>query len=136
MTRVINILVVDDNQADADLVEEVLNTNGRNKCNIYKVEDGQKALDFVNKKNGFEDMPMPNLIILDINLPLKNGIQVLEEIKNNKNLKHIPIVIYTASEDAKDVFKVYTFQANSYVVKSFDNVKNLAAYWLKTSKLD
>lgn len=114
-----NILLVEDREADAELVKFTLSRN-KVQTNLHIVENGYDALDFVNKRNGYEDKPRPDLILLDINLPGISGIEVLQEIKKNEKTRVIPVVILTSSKHDEDVIKSYTYHANCYIQKPLD----------------
>jgi len=116
MSNIVNILLVEDNPADARLIEEVFkDTNLNNK--IYVVKDGVDAMNFLYKLEGFFEAPRPDIILLDLNLPRKDGREVLREIKNNEDLKSIPIVILTTSSAREDIIKTYMDHANCYITK-------------------
>lgn len=137
---VINILLVEDNPADARLIEEVFKeTEVENK--LYTVKDGVEAMAFLYQEGGYLDMPTPDLILLDLNLPRKDGREVLVEIKENDDLKFIPIVILTTSSAKEDVIKTYTNHANCYITKPVDFeqflrvIKAIEDFWLTVVKL-
>ena len=140
MDKIVNILLVEDNPADARLIEEVFkDTNVNNK--IYVVKDGVEAMDFLNKKNEYSDFPKPEMILLDLNLPRKDGREVLKEVKKNDELKSIPIVILTTSSAKEDVIKTYSNHANCYITKpvDFDQflrvITAIEDFWLKVVEL-
>ena len=140
MDSIVNILLVEDNPADARLIEEVFkDTNVNNK--IYVVKDGVEAMDFLNKENEFSDAPKPEMILLDLNLPRKDGREVLKEVKRNDELKSIPIVILTTSSAKEDVIKTYSNHANCYITKpvDFDQflrvITAIEDFWLKVVEL-
>ncbi|MCX8055357.1 MAG: response regulator [Ignavibacteria bacterium] len=117
--RPAEILLVEDNIGDVRLIEEALkDTKLLN--NLHNVSDGVFAMDFLRKQNGFENAPTPDLIILDLNMPRKNGFEVLEEVKKDEKLKKIPIVVMTVSNDEQDILKSYNLHANCYVTKPLD----------------
>jgi two-component system response regulator len=115
----IDILLVEDNPGDADLAREALHDKKINN-QLYVVGDGEAAMDFLHKKNDFADVPRPDLILLDLNLPRKDGREVLADIKAHKDLKRIPVVVLTTSEDEEDIFKSYNLHANCYITKPID----------------
>ncbi len=140
MDNVINILLVEDNPADARLIDEVFkDTNVKNKLHVVK--DGVEAMDFLNKMNEYFDAPQPDIILLDLNLPRKDGREVLKEVKKNEDLKSIPIVILTTSSAKEDVIKTYNNHANCYITKpvDFDQflmvINAIEDFWLKVVKL-
>jgi len=136
----IKILLVEDNPADIRLIKEVFkDTNSNNE--IFVVKDGVNVLDFLNRKSKFENVPKPDIILLDLNLPRKDGREVLKEIKENDKFKHIPIVVLTTSSSKEDVIKTYGNHANCYITKpvDFDRflkvIKSIEDFWLKIIEL-
>ena len=115
----IEILLVEDNPGDVLLTKEAFN-EGKIKNSIHVARDGEEALDFLYKRNGFEDAITPDMILLDLNLPRKDGKEVLEEIKGSEALCSIPVVILTSSSAETDIVRSYKLHANSYVVKPID----------------
>lgn len=136
----IDILLVEDNPADVRLTIEALK-EGKVFNNLYVVEDGEEAISFLKRTSEYTACPEPDLILLDLNLPRKNGLEVLEEIKADDNLKLIPVVILTTSNADKDIMKSYTLHANCYVTKPVDMnrfcdvVKSIENFWLAIVKL-
>jgi CheY-like chemotaxis protein len=117
--RPIDILLVEDNLGDADLAREALGgTNINNK--LYVVGDGEAAMDFLNRSDSYAQMPRPDLILLDLNLPKKDGREVLADIKSHRDLRRIPVVILTTSDAEEDVLKSYDLHANCYITKPID----------------
>lgn len=114
-----NILLVEDNPGDALLVEEALNNN-KIMANLFIVEDGVEAMAYLKREGNYSDAVRPDLILLDLNLPRKNGREVLEEIKSTDGLKRIPVVILTTSSDEVDILRTYDLHANAYVTKPVD----------------
>lgn len=113
------ILLIEDNAADIRLTKEVLQESKIvNSLDI--VRDGVEAIDFLKKRGKFSNTSKPNLILLDLNLPKRNGFEVLEIIKQDKELKRIPIVILTVSDAKEDLIKAYNLHANSYVIKPLE----------------
>jgi two-component system, chemotaxis family, response regulator Rcp1 len=136
----IDILIVEDNKGDARLIEEVFNQNKVfNSLNF--VNDGVEAMDFLYARGKYKKMPKPDLIILDLNLPRKDGREVLAEIKADDNLKSIPVVIMTISQAEEDILRSYNLHANCYVTKPLDLkqfikvVKSIENYWFSVVKL-
>ncbi len=133
------ILLVEDNAADIRLTEEVLQQNKIVK-NLDVVRDGSEAIDFLKKQGKFSHAIKPNLIILDLNLPKKNGFYVLEEIKKLEELKRIPIVILTVSDAKEDLIRAYDLHANCYVIKplemkEFSRILNsIVNFWFNVVK--
>jgi CheY-like chemotaxis protein len=118
-TKQVEILLVEDNPADVRLVREALKES-KIFNNLSVVEDGVEAMDFLRKKSKYASSPRPHLILLDLNLPKKNGREVLSEVKSDENLKRIPVVIMTVSDDEKDILLTYNLHANCYVKKPLD----------------
>lgn len=140
MADLVEILLVEDNPGDARLCHEALKESKiLNNLNIAK--DGQEALDYIFKTNGFENAKTPDLIILDLNLPKVNGKDVLKKIKQNERTKTIPVVILTSSKAEEDIVKTYKLYANSYITKPLDFeqfvdiVKEINQFWLGIVKL-
>lgn len=136
--EIIDILLVEDSQQDAELTIRAFKKYNLNN-NIIRVEDGAEALDFLFCKGKFADRSTqnnPKVVLLDLKLPKVNGLEVLEKIKNDPNLKTIPVVILTSSNEDPDIKKAYAIGANSYVVKPvefekfMEAIKNLGYYWL------
>lgn len=135
LVKPINILLVEDNPGDADLAREALCDSKFNN-NLQVVDDGEKAMSFLRREGTYSDMPRPDLILLDLNLPKKDGRQVLAEIKADEGLKRIPVVILTTSRAEEDVLKTYNLHANCYITKPIDLnqflhvVKSIEDFWL------
>lgn len=134
------ILLVEDNDADARLTIEILKErkllNG-----IYRVSDGVEALDFLHQLGRYEDAPRPGVILLDLNMPRKDGREVLEEIRNDATLSTIPVIILTTSEAETDIIKSYQLHCNAYVVKPVDLdkfiqvIQTIEDFWVSIVKL-
>lgn len=116
MSKPIEILLIEDNEGDVILTKEAFQ-DCRIWNNISVAMDGEMAMDMLKRREGFEDVTRPDLILLDINMPKKDGIEVLQEIKNDDDLKRIPVVILTSSKAEKDIAKTYDLHANSYLFK-------------------
>ena len=122
MHKTANILLVEDNPGDIALCEEAFEeTKFLNKISIAR--DGQEALDFLNQTNGFEKEERPDMILLDMNLPKRDGIEVLNIIKTDEELKTIPVVMLTSSQNSDDILNAYEQHANCYIVKPIDAMK-------------
>lgn len=131
------ILLVEDEPDHADLIKKALKDNGHLINEIFWVDNGEDALHFLRKTGKFENknLPHPGLVLLDIKLPIKNGFEVLKEIKSDDKIKHIPVVVLTTSSNGDDVHKALELGANDYIVKPVnfsDFVKKVAKignYW-------
>ena len=138
--RPIEILLVEDNPGDVRLIVEVLKEN-KVLNNLHVVEDGVEAMAFLRREGKYADAPRSDLILLDLNLPKKNGCEVLAEIKQDSNLKRIPVVVLTISEAEQDILKTYDLHANCYITKPVDLeqfitvVKAIKHFWLTIVKL-
>ena len=141
MKKSFNILAVEDNKADFILLKKALMEIEGIELDIINVNSGEDAFLFLGKKEPFNKAFTPNIIILDLNLPGISGHEILEKIKIDPMLKLIPIVIYSTSDDKKDITKSYKLHANSYITKTFnieelfDKISNIGEYWFKTSQL-
>src|SRR5438067_3205862 len=131
----IDILLVEDNPGDVRLTEEALK-EGKVLNTLSVARDGVEALSFLRKGGEYVDAPRPDLILLDLNLPKKDGREVLAEIKADESLKRIPVVVLTTSQAEEDVLKTYNLHANCYVTKPVDLekfivvVKSIDIFWL------
>jgi chemotaxis family two-component system response regulator Rcp1 len=117
--KTVEILLVEDNNADVLLTREALK-EGKIKNQLSVVFNGQDAIDYLRKKGKFEKAVRPDLILLDLNLPKKDGREVLAEIKQDEDLKIIPVAVLTTSESEADVLKSYKLHANCYITKPVD----------------
>ena len=138
--REIHILLVEDNEGDIVLAKEALK-EARIKNRITVMTDGEKALQYLFKENGFHNATHPDLILLDVNLPKVNGMEVLERIKSDPALKIIPVVMLTTSTSEKDVMRAYKSYVNCYINKPIDLeefirvIKTIESFWLNVVKL-
>lgn len=138
--RTLEILLVEDNPGDAYLVAEAFR-DSESLTNLYMVDDGVKAMSFLHREGRYADAPRPDLILLDLNLPKKDGWEVLAEIKGDSKLRRIPVVIMTMSSSEEDILNAYDLHVNSYITKpvdlySFMNMfKTMEDYWLRVVKL-
>ena len=136
----VEILLVEDNEGDIGLVEEVFE-DAKIRNVLHVAEDGEEAMLFLNKESPYKYAPTPDIILLDLNLPKKDGREVLEEIKTDENLKRIPVVILTTSKAEEDIIKSYELHANSYITKpvDFDQfitvIKSIEDFWLEVVRL-
>lgn len=112
----INVLLVDDDPGDVDLTLEVMSLS-KLKLNINVVEDGVKAISYLQKEGSYREATSPDLILLDLNMPRKNGREVLDFIKNDDTLKTIPVVILTTSDNEEDIERTYELGASCYITK-------------------
>jgi two-component system, chemotaxis family, response regulator Rcp1 len=136
----IEILLVEDNPADVRLTREALQEE-KIYTNLQVVSDGVEAIAFLRKEGQYAKMPRPDLILLDLNLPKKDGREVLKEIKNDPHLKAIPVVVLTVSKSEEDILKSYNLHANCYITKPVDLkqfmkvAKSVQDFWLTIVKL-
>ncbi len=136
----VRILLVEDNRGDVRLTQEVLKDSSVNAL-LDIVSDGEQAIDFLRKQNGFANAQRPDIILLDLNLPKKGGMEVLKEIKTDKALKKIPVIILTTSDASYDIEKAYDLHANCYIQKpvDFDDfarvIRLVETYWFSAVKL-
>jgi chemotaxis family two-component system response regulator Rcp1 len=131
----IEILLVEDNLGDVRLTKEALK-EGKVYNNLHWAKDGVEALEFLRREGAHKDAPRPDIILLDLNLPKKDGREVLSVIKNDQQLKHIPVVVLTTSKAEEDVLRSYELHANCYVTKPVDLdkfivvVQSIDRFWL------
>jgi chemotaxis family two-component system response regulator Rcp1 len=136
----IEILLVEDNLGDARLAAEALKEN-KVRNNLYHVVDGVEAMAFLQRRGDYATAPRPDLVLLDLNLPRKDGREVLAEIKEDHELKLVPIVVLTTSEAEMDLIKTYDLHANAYIVKPIDLdrfievVRAIENFWFTIVKL-
>ncbi len=139
-TEPIEILLVEDNPGDARLAAEALNEN-KVRNNLYHVKDGVEAMRFLRRQAEYADVPLPDLVLLDLNLPRKDGHEVLKEMKGDAELRPIPVVVLTTSAAERDLIKSYNLHANAYVVKPIgldefvEVVQAIEEFWLSIVKL-
>lgn len=139
-TLPIEILLAEDNGDDILIIQEAL---GESKLlNLVKVVwDGEQALAYLRREGEFKNSHLPGLVLLDINMPKKNGLEALQEIKNDPKLRHLPVVMMTVSERDEDIVKSFSYGACSYIKKPVDFeklkevVKNFELYWTLVSKI-
>lgn len=140
LDRPIEILLVEDNPGDVRLIIEAFK-EGKVNNNLSIVEDGFEAILYLRREGKYTDVPRPDLILLDLNLPKKDGREVLSEIKNDPGFKKIPVIVLTTSQAELDVLKSYELNANCYVSKpvEFDRflsvIKSIEDFWLNIVKL-
>ena len=136
----VEILLVEDNEGDVGIIEEVFKeTNFRN--TLHVAEDGEEAILFLYSEGKFSGSQHPDLILLDLNLPKKDGREVLREIKEDSNLKNIPVIVLTTSTAEKDILRAYDLHANAYITKPLDYnqfltvVESIVNFWLEIVQL-
>jgi CheY-like chemotaxis protein len=133
--RPIEILLVEDSPEEAQLTIDAL-SEGRVSNRIHWVEDGEKAMSFLRREGPFAFVPRPDLVLLDLRLPRMSGQEVLHAIKEHPNLKRIPVVIMTSSDDEKDVLAAYDRHANCYITKPVDidkfmeAIRSIEDFWM------
>ena len=138
--RAVDILLVEDNPGDVELTREALDA-AKIRSRLHVVEDGAAATDFLYRRGAFADAPQPDLILLDLNLPNKDGREVLAEIKADRELAKIPIVVLTTSQADEDIARAYQLHANCYITKPVDFnqflhiITAIEEFWLKVVKL-
>ncbi len=138
--KIVEILLIEDNPGDAWFTQAALK-GGKLRNNLHMVYDGAEASDFLFKRNQYSNAPRPDLIILDLNLPKKNGQEVLAEIKADPSLKSIPVIVLTISKAEEDIIRSYKLHANCFLNKPIDLnkflevVKSIEDIWLTIVKL-
>ncbi len=136
----INILLAEDNPGDVFLIKQALNQNGL-PYQLAQVSDGEEIMKFLYQQEKYKNSIRPNIIILDLNLPKKHGFDVLKEIKQDEELKIIPIVVLTSSKSEKDIIKSYSLHASCYLTKPVDltefmaAIKSLKEFWFRFVQL-
>lgn len=134
-SRVAEILLVDDNEDDVFLTREAFEVASL-RVNLHHVDNGEKCLQFLRKQGPYADVPSPDLILLDMHMPVMDGHEVLSEIVKDAELRHLPVVVLTTSYEASDIMKMYGLRCSSYITKPVDFDKfikviaQLAGYWL------
>ncbi len=132
--EVIKVLVVEDNPNDVAIIKRAMRKSDV-KCELYFARDGEEALDFLYGQGEFEDAPRPDLILIDLNLPKINGLEVLTKIKEDDRLKRLPVIVLTISEREEDMAKAYDSGAASYMTKPVDSkdferlIQTVQEYW-------
>ena len=134
-SRPAEILLVEDNEDDVFLTRAAFEANGL-RVNLHHVDNGEKCLKFLRKEAPYVDTPFPDLILLDMHMPVMGGHEVLSEIVKDEKLRKVPVVVLTTSSEAEDINKMYYLRCNSYITKpvNFDNfikvIGQLGGYWL------
>lgn len=140
LPKYIEILLVEDSPADVLITQEAFH-EARLLNEIHVVEDGVQAMEFLRRKGTYASAPRPDLILLDLNLPRKNGREVLAEIKADEELRSIPVIVLTTSSAEEDILRAYNLHANCYVVKpvGFENflkaVQSIRNFWFSVVAL-
>ena len=140
MGAMVDILLVEDNEGDARLAKEAMH-DSKIMNTMHHVSDGEEAMAFLRREGEHAGAPRPDLILLDLNLPKKDGRQVLAEIKGDEDLMRIPVVILTVSSAEEDILKTYNLHANCYITKPIDLdqfmkvVRSVEDFWLTIVKL-
>jgi two-component system, chemotaxis family, response regulator Rcp1 len=139
--RAVEILLVEDNPADVRLTREVLEVDGDESTHLNVVGDGEEAMAFLRREGPFAESPRPNLVLLDLNLPKKDGREVLEELKGDTDLCRIPVVVLTTSAAESDISRSYELHANCFITKPLDLddffsvVRSIRSFWLTSARL-
>lgn len=139
-TRNKTILLVEDNRGDIRLIQEALRSTDA-QCNVVIARDGMEAMAYLRQDGEYADAVRPDIILLDLNLPKKDGREVLAEIKADPSLKHIPIIVLSTSRNEEDISKSYDLHVNCYISKSrnltqlFKIVQGIEEFWLETATL-
>lgn len=134
-SRIAEILLVEDNEDDVYLTREAFEAASL-RVNLHHVDNGEKCLQFLRKEGPYANVPSPDLILLDMHMPVMDGHEVLKEIVKDEKLRHLPVVVLTTSYEAADIQKMYGLRCSSYITKpvDFDNfvkaIGQLAGYWL------
>jgi chemotaxis family two-component system response regulator Rcp1 len=138
--RPINILLVEDNPGDVELTEDALRRS-KVATKVSVVADGEDAMDYLRQQSAYQEETMPDLVLLDLNLPRKDGMEVLREMKDDPNLRHIPVVVLTTSEAERDILASYELGANCFISKPVDLtefrkvVESIDDFWFTIVKL-
>lgn len=138
--RLISILLVEDNPGDVRLIQEIFQ-DGKIYNDLKIARDGEEALNYLHQRGMYQNSPNPDLILLDLNLPKKNGYEVLTEVKADERLRHIPVIILTASKAEEDIARAYDQYANCYLTKPIDLnqfinvVQQIKSFWLSIVQL-
>jgi len=139
-SHVVEVLLVEDNPGDARLTQEALR-EGKLRNRIHHARDGVEALAFLRREGEFHDAPQPDIILLDLNMPRKDGREALKEMKADPVLRRIPIVVLTTSKAEEDILRSYDLGVNSYVTKPVtfkslvELIKVLGQYWFEVVEL-
>lgn len=138
--RPAEVLLVEDSPGDVRLTREALK-EGKVRNNLSVVSDGVEAMEFLRREGKYQDAPRPDIVLLDLNMPRKDGREVLAEMKSDEQLKRIPVVVLTTSEAEQDILRTYDLHANCYLTKPVDLeqfisiVKSVEDFWLTIVQL-
>lgn len=138
--RTVEILLVEDSPIDIQLIQEAMSED-RVRNNLHIVNDGEDAIQFVRKSGKFGHVPRPDIILLDLNFPRKDGREVLHEVKSDPDLRKIPVVVLTTSRAERDIHCTYDLHVNCYVNKPVDMnqfldvIKSISKFWLSVAAL-
>jgi two-component system, chemotaxis family, response regulator Rcp1 len=136
----VEILLVEDNPVDVMITKKAFSA-GRVSNNLHVAEDGEEAMDFLYKRGKYSSAPSPEIILLDLNLPKKDGREILAEVKADPSLRRIPVVILTTSQDKEDIWRSYNLQANCFITKPVDMeqftkaLECLGEFWFSVVRL-
>ncbi len=136
----IDILICEDNLGDVYIINNVLK-NSTSNYSLHHVNNGESAMDYLHKIGGYQGVSRPDLILLDLNLPKKNGFEVLQEIKTHPDLKTIPVIVLTSSKSDQDILKSYELFGSCFVTKPFDfaefsnAMQDIEKFWLNLVQL-
>lgn len=139
--RPVDLLLVEDSPSDAELTMDTLREGRIRNLRIHWVEDGEEAMAFLRREGRHAAVPRPELILLDLDMPRMNGLEVLAEIKKHPDWKRIPVIMMTASIDEEDILSAYSQHANCYVTKPIDfdefieAVRSIEDFWLSVARL-
>lgn len=140
MPKLINILLIEDNEGDILLIKDGLEET-KQPIRLSIIKDGSEGIDYLGKSGKYVNAVLPELILLDVNLPKKNGYEVLEYIKTNDKLKHIPVIMLTTSSSEKDINYAYALCANCIITKQMEvnkfmnDIAAIANFWISVVKL-
>ncbi len=138
--RPAQVLLVEDNEDDVELTLEALK-DSKVRMEVHVVDDGVSALKFLRQQDEYKDKPRPDMVLLDLNLPIMDGREVLKEIREDDDLTDLPVVVLTTSQSEEDILKMYKLHANCYISKPVDFlkfteiVKQIEGFWLQLVKL-
>jgi CheY-like chemotaxis protein len=135
-----DVLLVEDNHGEVHLIEQAFEERGL-PGRLHSVQTGDDVLDWLYQRDGFEDAPRPDLILLDLNLPATSGLTVIEEIKSTRGLQRIPVIVLTSSQSEDDIVEAYRESANACLIKPVDpdefadRIQAFAEFWVSTAAL-